>query len=261
MKNNGLYQQLYLKNELLRRQKSNEKYSLRSFATFLNISSTTLSRVITGQRILSYKNALSVCESLKIKGKSRELFLENTENISNGGLKQFQKEIVLNLEDYSLIVTEWEYITFLELMNTAKFSLNYIKIAKKMNLPVSKVREIFEKLKDLQLIHFCPQKECWVVSDVFLKTSEDVPSDVLKLSHSKSLKLAEEKLYEVEVAMRDFSSIVMGVNLDKIEVVKKIIRKFRKEIAEVVQEGPMSEVYQMNIQLFPLTKLGNNENV
>ena len=56
---------------------------------------------------------------------------------------------------------------------------------------------------------------------------------------------------------RDFSSIMVALDPEKLPEVKTIIREFRQKLATLVKDGHRSEVYQLAIQLYPITKSNN----
>lgn len=51
---------------------------------------------------------------------------------------------------------------------------------------------------------------------------------------------------------RLLTTLTVAVNPDKIELAKKLFSSFLGEISEILNEGVCKEVYQCNIQLFPL---------
>ena len=87
-----------------------------------------------------------------------------------------------------------------------------------------------------------------------LQTSEDIDSTVLQASHEEGLIMAREKLKEISVEERDFSSMTIAVDPKKIPQAKAIIREFQDKLEALMSDGDLSEVYQFNCQLYPLTK-------
>ena len=66
------------------------------------------------------------------------------------------------------------------------------------------------------------------------------------------------KLKEIEVELRDFSSMTASIDLDQLPEAKTIIREFRQKMASLLRNGSnKTDVYQLAIQFYPVTKLEN----
>jgi uncharacterized protein (TIGR02147 family) len=69
------------------------------------------------------------------------------------------------------------------------------------------------------------------------------------------MKLAYESLKKDPVTAREMNGVTLSIPANKLNMLKEKIRAFRKEITEL--SGTLSggqEVYQLNVQLFALTK-------
>lgn len=86
-------------------------------------------------------------------------------------------------------------------------------------------------------------------------TSEDVLSLSLRKSHLESFEIAARKQDEISLEYRDFSAEVFCVDLEHLPQAKALIREFREKIAVMMRKGKPREVYQLSVQLFPLTVL------
>jgi uncharacterized protein (TIGR02147 family) len=57
-------------------------------------------------------------------------------------------------------------------------------------------------------------------------------------------------------AARDVSSVTLTLSEKNFQQVKGLVQKFRKELLTIANNDPEPEaVYQINFQLFPLTKI------
>ena len=65
----------YLKEELERRIQTNPQYSLRAFASALDLDPTYLSKVLNGKLMMSVENADRICEVLNLVEETRRDFL------------------------------------------------------------------------------------------------------------------------------------------------------------------------------------------
>lgn len=66
---------LILRNELAKRMAKNQQYSLRSFARSLEIDAGTLSKIISGKRLPSFKLAKKILLKISLPVQDQELFL------------------------------------------------------------------------------------------------------------------------------------------------------------------------------------------
>ena len=64
---------------------------------------------------------------------------------------------------------------------------------------------------------------------------------------------------ETSIDYRDFSTLAVAIDLNKIPEAKAIIREFRQKMAKLMSEGERTEVYELAIQLYPITRLRNPE--
>ncbi len=65
----------YLRRELQRRAENNPRYSLRAFASALEINAGTLSRILSGKQVISRNLAKKLAEMLELGSQEHEQFL------------------------------------------------------------------------------------------------------------------------------------------------------------------------------------------
>ncbi|MDD4973477.1 MAG: DUF4423 domain-containing protein [Bacteriovorax sp.] len=87
-----------------------------------------------------------------------------------------------------------------------------------------------------------------------IRTTEDVTSQALKDSHLETLKMGKNKLEEIEIELRDFSAMTIAMDLERMPEVKTIIREFRQKLSALLRDGQKTDVCQLAIQFYPLTK-------
>lgn len=92
-------------------------------------------------------------------------------------------------------------------------------------------------------------------------TNTDVASEAIKRFHEQSLENGKVSIRKHSLEERDFSSRTFNVREENIPVLKEHIKEFREKVNELFEESAQSSrVYQLNIQLIPLTKKNNWEN-
>ncbi len=88
-----------------------------------------------------------------------------------------------------------------------------------------------------------------------LTTGPLIQSLAAKEFHRQMITLARESLERFDKSQREIHGLSMSVSADCLKKAKKKIRTLQQELLEMTVNDPKSAeaVYQLNIQLFPLT--------
>lgn len=251
----------FLNSELAKRQRENSHYSLRAFGRDIGIHPSTLSLILKGKRRLPLKNLDQVVQSLELTPIQETLFRESLyktkAKLDQIKLSQeYLKQYIID-ENYYYIIAEWEHYAVLSLIETKNFKSSPAFIAKRFNLTLKRAKDVIKNLMDAELIEL--KNGEYVLKHGPLRTTEDITSKALQSSHLETLDLAKAKLKEVDVELRDFSSSTIAINMNKLTEAKTIIREFRRKLSNLLRDGDKGEVYQLAVQLFPLTDLELNK--
>lgn len=223
----------WLLGEFKRRKGKNAAYSLRSFSRAVQVSPGRLSEYLSGKRALSGKMALKIAARLGVQPQKNENFA------------------VLEDEVFAAI-SDWQHYAILSLMETKDFRADEKWIAKRLGISPLEVRETLERLLRLGLAK--SEKGKLSPTNENLATTDDVANAALRRSHQQSLEQAIDALESVDVELRDFSSITMAIDSSRLPLAKKAIRDFRRRLMRLLEAGVADEVYNLNIQLVPVTK-------
>lgn len=248
---------LLLINELTHRQNRNAAYSLRAFARDLGVSVTALSDFLGKKRNLSSKNLEKIIESLNLSPletnnlKSDLKQLRSEKKIE----KEQSEERLLLEEDQFRLVADWHYLAILNLVKLKSHRGDPKWIAERLGLEASIVEQSLDRLLRMKLIR--KDKNKFVRISRPLITTRDVPSAAIRRYHVQNLLRAEKSLHKDSVKCREFGAVTMTVNMEKLQKAKDIIFKTIKRIAAVVEDAEATEVYTLSFQLFPVTKIAN----
>lgn len=245
-----------LTQEYLTRLKRNSRYSIRAYSQALGISSGALSQILSRRRPLTEKQALKMLPYLNLEPKQAQQFIDNFQNRSNRKKNQYDKFKTLKEDEFSLIA-EWYHYAILNLMDTRNFRSDERWVAERLSISTIEVQEAFLRLERLGFIK--RQDDQWKTSGVSITTTHDIPVNLLKRAHEKAIEQARESIWQVDVNLRDITTISMAMNKKKLALAKKMIKKFRRELCQLVEDKNGDEVYSLNIQLFPLTKISKKE--
>jgi uncharacterized protein (TIGR02147 family) len=245
-------------------------YSYLMFAEDLGFSKTNVIHlVIRGKRPLTTRGAGRVVKALMLSGVARQYFermvaLQNENNSAERdklfvrlmALKErtlSSEEAKFNLDFFS----EWYHIAIYELVGMASFSADPYWVADNLipRIRPEQARKSILLLEKLGLIVFVQEKNCYEQTRERVTTGDEIASLAFVRYHQKMIEIGRESLLTVHELIRDVSSVSFSIPEEKIAELKREISMFRKRILDMSDEWKKSDrVYQMNIQLFPLSK-------
>lgn len=245
-----------LNNEITRVKANNPSYSLRAFAKKVGIQPSALSEILSGKRNVTRKMAATILERLCVDPQKSQALLDKlTNKKSKDTVVTSDREFVqLNMDHYH-IISEWYYFAILSLAETKGFSDKPQWIAKRLNITISECKTALKRLERLGLLKRDDDNRL-VWAGIHFKTTTDMVNISLRKSHYQNLELAKVSLDKDSVDTRDFSSMTMAVDPEKIPQAKEMIKEFRRKLSDFMESGEKKEVYRICLQLFPLSGRG-----
>jgi transcriptional regulator with XRE-family HTH domain len=235
-------------------KKINPRFSLRSFARLMSMSPSQLSSLMSGKKELTKKLASKIIEHLSLDTDTSMKILKGLVPNSNLASIDLPELKVLTSSEIAAI-SEWYYYAILGLANLEYNRANPEWVAEKLSLDVRICQEALSKLTEMGIIKV--EEDGRFIQIVRnLTSSTDVPSAVIRNAHIQNLQLAINKIEKTPVNLREYSSITMSVDVNRIPQVKKMINEFKQNVCVEFNKGPATEVYTLSIQLFPLTNVG-----
>ncbi len=261
----------FLKVELEQRQIGNSRYSLRAFARDLELSPSRLSEVMNGKGSLSCSSALKVAKNLNLTKKEMKIFtslvnLQNSSSKKNKNdahiyLKNINDNNTLSLsQDTFNLISEWYYFAILSVLELDECNGESQWIAKRLNLAIDTTEDALSTLLALSMVEKTAVGWRLPKEKVSFQTTNEIQSISLRKSHKESLYQAINSIEKHSIEQRDITSITMAIDKNKIPQAKKLIRKFRASLCEFMESGKKNEVYNLNIQLIPLTEQSKGVN-
>ena len=236
----------HLKQEFQKRVSKNPSYSIRAFARSLEMDSSSLSGILSGKRKLGLKTTQKILEKMPLsKIEKQNLLFQYVNPESQSQSKQLSS-------DHLEIVAGWEHFAILSLIETKGFQNSAKYVAQQLNLDLPQAMRALDRLERVGLI--INNKGKYKLNQKGVSTSDNVPSIALRNSHRQYIEKALYSLEHHSLEQRDITGVTMAINKSKLAQAKKLIREFRKSLAELLESGSQEEVYRLNIQLFPLKK-------
>ena len=245
--------QALLQQRLAEIRTRNPSFSNRAYAKRLNLSSGALSEILSGHRKVSPKLAERLCTQLAIDPQERAELLSQFPKKRAYGVKAQLTSTYLQLSsDQFQSIADGLHFSLMSLMNTADFKSSTAWMSQRLNVSEKQIKQALARLERMELIELSPEGE-WSRTSVRYRTSDDIANASVKQSHAQSLEKAQLALQHVPVTERDFTSITMAIDTKQLARAKEIIRRCQDELSDLLESGQRDAVYQLCVQLFPLT--------
>ncbi len=255
MKSYQMQFQHYLKSLFYGLQKKNPRYSLRAFALKLGISSGSLSQVLSGKRSLSKNKIESILNLLEASQEVHEKVFYSPQDedfsVFFNKYEDFSKYVILNNEQTHSLLEDDLVVQLLALGDTDDFQNDPQWMAEKLDVDIDRVQALLTK--DLE--SWKTQKEHLQKKlKTFFQTTDSKTSPDLRRYHTASLQEAITKIESLPTEQRDFTSCVFACDPEKYEQAQNLIRHFHHQLMALMSTGPKTEVFKLNVQLYPCTQ-------
>lgn len=260
----------YLRDRCAEEKERNRHFSFRYFARIAGFSSPGfLKMVMDGQRNLTPESINQFCKAFKLNKKEsayfealvlfnqahsdreRDLYFERLTALKPpSGLKGLEK-------DQYEYFTQTHFVTLREMVALPDFREDPKWISERIR-PKIKPKEVersIEVLLRLGLLKRNAQGKL-AHADTSITTPAEVDSAEIYNYHQTMLVEAKRALFEVPPSLRDITSLTIPIPKNSMSAIKEKIKSFREEIIDMINKGSADyhEVYQLNIQLFPVTQ-------
>lgn len=231
-----------LKFEFDRRAKKNASYSLRAFAKFIDISPSSLSRIMNGKRATSLKLEKTILNKLEYN------FVTNFKSQNSGIFKE------ISIEDLQMN-SQWTPDAILELVKIKPFKLTPLKIAKIFNIKLEEAKSSLKWL--LKKNYLIKENDNYIDTTGGTSTtySQGVTSKQKKNYQMSVIQRAMDSLENETIESRHHTAVMFTLNKKQLNELKKYIDSFRSELLEKFENNDDPDsIYHCSIQLFPQTK-------
>lgn len=231
----------FLSFEFQRRKSLNSSYSLRAFASYLEVSPASLSQVLSGKR--------------KLIGKVRESIISKLELDKKISASDSLSYELIQLDELA-INSKWHADAVLELIKSKDFKATSSWISKKLKISRDEAKSALKILKNKKLLIKSENKK-WLdnTSGHTSHISDDMTNSARKNYQLTLLKQSMESIENDHPSMRDHTSMMVSIKKENIPKAKKLIREFRREFASLIDEKENPDaIYELCLNFFPLTK-------
>lgn len=152
--------------------------------------------------------------------------------------------------------SKWHYAAVRELLAVHDFRGDHAELGALLNPPITEAaaRDAVDLLRRLKLIRKTPHGGYEPTDRVVLSGPQQGPVHMRPLLASH-LDLARRALEQVPAAERPFSYLTVSVSEKSLARIHKKLRALRDEVFEIVtDDDEVDRLYQLNIQLFPISE-------
>lgn len=250
-------------------KKRNSVFSHRFIARSMNARSSSFFKdVLSGRIGLNPTRARAFAKLFKLNARETEYF-ENLALYTQAETEEEKKHYLRKLSDTStsrhtlLSAMQMEYFkkgvyaAVRELVAIHEFQGDYAELGALLEppIPASEAIEAVQLLLKLKLIKKNAQGRYERVDRVLSSGNQADPAKV-KPAIRQNLALAQRALDLFPAEIRPFSYLTVSVSEESVALIRDRLRMIRREILEIVtQEQSVDRLYQLNFQLFPISKV------
>lgn len=258
----------YLKDYFEFKKKSCSFFSHRYLCNKLGLkSSNFILLVIKGMRNISDDICIKLIDVFQLKDNEAEyfkylvLFTHAKNNIDKNNY--WKKMISLRPQRKNGYIDEakfkcydqWYNLAIREIITAMGKDIDYQKLAKQISPPISAkaAKESVNLLSELGMVKKNENGQ-FEKSDTIIETDPKVNSLAVFNYHKEMASLAKTNLINTKREERNFSSCTLDVSEDGYKMIVEMISDFREKLMEVCAlDEKLERVYQLNLQLFPIT--------
>lgn len=249
---------------------SHSSQTLQKWAKRLGYRSpSSLTMILNGQRFPSRDMMKCLARDLDLNTQELEYFEllidlakakskdKNTEKISSrlNQLSGSRNTHQLTLDEFRY-VSEWYFVAIKQLIGHADFLEDPEWIRQKLRKKVTpgQVRYAIQVMLDLGVLVRDEKGKLTVNQKPWRTGSQGVSSAAIRKHHAGMINLAMESIEEQSVQERQLSSLTFRFNPERIQEVQAYLGRILEEFDQKFGDEQASEVYQLNMQFFGLTK-------
>lgn len=153
---------------------------------------------------------------------------------------------------------EWYHSAVRAILDIEEFRGDYAALARKVVPPIT-VRQAKDSIKLLESLDLIRRNgnEAYRPTDKALATPDYARDELLRQYQIRCLELAKRAVMKKHGQPQDISTNTISISAAGYERLQKRLRQFRDEVRSLVNkdERPADRVYQLDIQLFPNSKI------
>ncbi|MGL1901040.1 MAG: TIGR02147 family protein [Fibrobacterales bacterium] len=243
-------------------------FSYRYISQKVGIDAGFLVKVLQGKNNITEKHLPQMITLLKLDEKEKEYF----ETLVHFTKAKTQKQIsiffnkLIDLKNLSATIIEqkkfefyskWHHNAIRSLIDFYDFKGDFDALGNKLSPPIS-AEEAKKSIVLLESLNLISKDETgrYQLTDTIITTGQSWQSIAISEFQQQMITLSQESLVRHPKKDRDVSTLTFSVPTDELDELRERITEFRSTTLKWIQEQNNEDaVYQLNLQLFPLTTL------
>jgi len=256
----------YLRDYYLEAKKSKPFFSYRFIGNRVGMDSSYVIKVLQGSLHISPGKTGSFARLLDLNESEAEFF----ETLVHFGRAKTEKQRRLYFDKLFTISSvksqrlephqyeffrKWYYSAVWAIINCVPFEGDFHTLAERC-MPQITVREAKQAVRLLEKLGLVARSDdgFYRTTDRNITTGSNWHSDAVESGRREMINLAQEAVDRFERDLRDISTVTMSVNEKALPEIREHIRQFRSSLINIVNGyNGSGRVYQLNVQLFPLS--------
>jgi uncharacterized protein (TIGR02147 family) len=258
----------YLREYYEFRKKEFAFFSYRYFASKIGMDYSILIRIIQGSLHLSTRKIQPIVKACGLNEKESEYFeamvrFNKAKNDKDGKIF-FEKMLSIKSVDTNVLVEnqytffqKWYYTAIWVILNQKPFTGSMAELGQMLDPPLSakETKDAVQLLTQLDLIDISDTNTI-TAKGKNITTGPKWHAIAIAQYQKIMLQLAQESIERFDKQYRDISTVTVNIPKKAIGELREYVAEFRKSLIKLADSYPESDsVYQLNVQLFPLTKV------
>ena len=248
----------------------NSSFSYQYFANKAGFKTKTfIPKVMKGEKALAKRSTLLIAKAMNLTKRETDYFeaMVNFNNAININEKEyyFQKLQFLSKKNKSSIIREnqftyfanWYYSAIRELVSIIYWGNDYRILANSVypKITPKQAEKAVKLLVDLGMIKKMPSGR-YIQIKKTITFDDRVTSLAMQKCQKQTIELGLLNLENVKNEYRDISTLTLRVSEEGFYRTKEEIKHFKEKLIGIINSDEATDrVYQINIQLFPVSKI------
>lgn len=262
----------FLRDHYEAQKKQRYHYSYRYISLKTGIDASFYAKILQKQKHLSPKNIPVFTKFLKLDDKETAFFNVLVQFTKARSREHIQKyfDTLMALRDPLAATIErnsyeyfknWYIPALRELLNFFPFDGDYSKLGASL-MPKITARQAEEAVGVLERLGVVQRGDSgeYCLTDQFVSTGPKWRDMAITRFQQQMSQLAVESLDSVPDEHRDISTLTVSTSWECLKAIRERLAEVRHEIMGMIkEEEKVDEVFQINLQIFPLSRVGKKE--
>ncbi len=197
------------------------------------------------------KFVLKLFSKLEVTPNEKESILATLKKGSAGETLSSPNFQMIAIDSFK-IIADWYHYGILELTAVNGFRYDIKWIANQLEISVPETKQAIERLLRLGLL--VEDRETLRKTKTFITNyDEGITNSALKALQRFVLQKALDAIDLVPQDEKDITSMTMAIDETKIPEAKAKIKAFRRQLCDFLESGKQTRVFNLGIQLYPLS--------